>query len=157
VALEDLTSALISDSMETARPLVAGYASLNRRVSGKLYRPTGQRVFERVSQSWTAATRDLLYNGPARIWPVGSSRSIGPEDAPQDVQTARVSIDALPDQRRPQLDDVFVVDDSETARDLQISDQAFLVTGVSTGGQFSYGWHLELIGIAPSPNDPEQP
>lgn len=152
---EDLITAMVGDAMETARPLVSGYAGVNRRIHGKLERPTGRARFDRVTEQWTDPPRDLIYSGPARLWPVSSHSTLGPDEAETDVSTTTVSINSVSDGKRPQINDMFTVFDDEVSRELEIAGQVFTVEGVSTGGQFGYGWHLALTGVNPSPNDPE--
>jgi hypothetical protein len=147
--MADLVSALVKASKAFADPIVSSYASGNRTYQVRITRPGDDPTYDRATGEFSNPDDVLVYEGPARIWPITGSAQVTAGDEVEDISQVHISIDdtaLLP----PRLEDLVTVLVDEASQAGHVADRQYTVADVQVGGHFSYGWHLTGSGVAPS-------
>lgn len=146
--MADLLSAMVAGSKEWAEPVAAAYAEGNRRLRVIITRPGTEVSYDRDT-GFTNPDDTEVYDGPARMWPVGWGSTLNAGDEVIEATSARISINEDVDVA-PRVDDLVHIFDDAESRKVHVAGRDFTVVGVEVGGHFGIGYHLDLVGAEPS-------
>lgn len=146
--MADLLSAMVGRSKDVAQPLAQAFASGNRPYRVRLERPGDRPSFDRETGTMTNPVDEVIYVGPARIFPVTGPLELEVGDERTTFSSARISIDNFAGD--PRVDDIVTVLDNPQGELGRLVGRQFTVLDVEVGGHFDIGWELTTQGVAPS-------